>query len=185
MTSTRPHAEDREVWLGVHEASEMLGVSTATLRRWSVAGKIETFTTPGGHRRYARSTLEHLLPQAAGGEQSVASLGGSADRVVEILRANIAAVCPDVSWLDGADQQTLAGLALAGRAMVDGVLGYVDGASRREREAALAPALRAAELHGRLAERRGRPAAVTGATFQGCRRRLRARRGALAGGQGR
>ncbi|HET7821115.1 MAG TPA: helix-turn-helix domain-containing protein [Ornithinibacter sp.] len=169
MTSTRPHAEDREVWLGVHEASEMLGVSTATLRRWSVAGKIETFTTPGGHRRYARSTLEHLLPRAAGGEQSLASLGGSADRVVEVLRANIAAVCPDVSWLDGADQQTLSGLALAGRAMVDGVLGYVDGASRREREAALAPALRAAELHGRLAERRGGNLGETVATFQRCR----------------
>jgi excisionase family DNA binding protein len=169
VTSTRTHAADHEVWLGVNEASEMLGVSTATLRRWSVAGKIETFTTPGGHRRYARSTLEHLLPSGVGGELSVASLGGSADRVVEILRANIAVVCPDVSWLDGADQQTLRSLALGGRAMVDGVLGYVDGVSRREREAALAPALRAAEMHGRLAEHRGGNLSETVATFQRCR----------------
>jgi hypothetical protein len=167
-TGPHPYAEDREVWLGVHEASAMLGVSPATLRRWSVAGKIETFTTPGGHRRYARSTLEHLLPRAAGGEQSVASLGGSADRVVEILAASIAEVCPHVAWLDGADEQTTHGLALAGRAMVDGVLGYVDGASRREREAALAPALRAAELHGRLAERRGGNLGETVALFQRC-----------------
>jgi DNA-binding transcriptional MerR regulator len=172
MTTLPPHAEDREVWLGVHEASTMLGVSPATLRRWSVAGKIETFTTPGGHRRYARSTLEHLLPCATGREQSVASLGGSPDRVVEILRATIAGVCPEVTWLDGADQPTIGALALAGRTMVDGVLGYVDAASRREREAALAPALRAAELHGRIAERRGGSLGETVATFQRCHRLL-------------
>ena len=62
----------------------------------------------------------------------------------------------------------IAALALAGRAMVDGVLGYVDAASRREREAALAPALRAAELHGRIAERRGGNLGETVATFQRC-----------------
>lgn len=166
MTTTRHHvADEAPVWLGVHEASEMLGVSPATLRRWSVAGKIETFTTPGGHRRYARSTLEGLLPSPARREPSLASLGGSPGRVVDVIRDGMSTACPDVSWLSGADEQTRLVLALAGRAMVDGVLGYVDAGSRREREAAIAPALEAAALHGRLAARRGGDLGETVAAF--------------------
>ena len=47
-----------------------------------------------------RSSTSCRGPPAASSRSP--SLGGSADRVVETLRANIAAVCPDVSWLDGA-----------------------------------------------------------------------------------
>ena len=32
-----------EIWLTVHDASAMLGVSPATLRRWSVNGEVEAF----------------------------------------------------------------------------------------------------------------------------------------------
>ena len=58
---SRPHASDRD-WLGLSEASRLLGVSPATLRRWSDAGRLRVFTTPGGHRRFSRATLERLLP---------------------------------------------------------------------------------------------------------------------------
>jgi len=49
-------------WLALSEASRLLGVSAATLRRWSDAGRLRVFTTPGGHRRFSRSALERLLP---------------------------------------------------------------------------------------------------------------------------
>ena len=59
--TARVPTPDSEVWLSVHDASAMLGVSPATLRRWSVAGEIEAFTTPGGHRRFALSlSLIHI-----------------------------------------------------------------------------------------------------------------------------
>lgn len=51
-----------EEWLTVHEACELIGVSPATLRRWSSAGRVNAFVTPGGHRRFARSTILSLLP---------------------------------------------------------------------------------------------------------------------------
>lgn len=51
---------DAEVWLSVHDAAAMLGVSSATLRRWCAHGDIEAFTTPGGHRRYALSAIRAL-----------------------------------------------------------------------------------------------------------------------------
>jgi excisionase family DNA binding protein len=48
-------------WLSIHAACELLGVDQSTLRRWSDAGKVPVFRTPGGHRRYAESDLRALV----------------------------------------------------------------------------------------------------------------------------
>ena len=45
-------------WVSLSEASRVLGVSPATLRRWSDAGRLRVYTTPGGHRRFSRDALE-------------------------------------------------------------------------------------------------------------------------------
>jgi excisionase family DNA binding protein len=46
------------LWLTVSEASRFLGVSEPTLRKWTDAGRVAAFRTPGGHRRYR---LENLI----------------------------------------------------------------------------------------------------------------------------
>ena len=43
--------------LSIKEASEFLGVSIDTLRRWERTGKITSFRTEGGHRRYEKKDL--------------------------------------------------------------------------------------------------------------------------------
>ena len=48
-------------WLSINEACRLLGVDQSTLRRWSDAGKVPVFRTPGGHRRYAEDDLLTLL----------------------------------------------------------------------------------------------------------------------------
>jgi excisionase family DNA binding protein len=48
-------------WLSINEACVMLGVDQSTLRRWSDAGKVPVFRTPGGHRRYAEHDLLSLV----------------------------------------------------------------------------------------------------------------------------
>lgn len=48
-------------WLSIHAACAYLGVDQSTLRRWSDAGKVPVFRTPGGHRRYAESDLRYLV----------------------------------------------------------------------------------------------------------------------------
>ena len=48
-------------WLSINDACRMLGVDQSTLRRWSDAGKVPVFRTPGGHRRYAEDDLRALL----------------------------------------------------------------------------------------------------------------------------
>jgi diguanylate cyclase (GGDEF)-like protein/excisionase family DNA binding protein len=54
--------------LGLSAAARLLGVSPVTLRRWSDAGHIECFRTPGGQRRFRRRDIDRLL--GADGEPS-------------------------------------------------------------------------------------------------------------------
>ncbi|QUH26687.1 IS607 family transposase [Serpentinicella alkaliphila] len=46
--------------LTIKEASEFLGVSAETLRRWEKAGKITSHRTEGSHRRYDKNDLIRL-----------------------------------------------------------------------------------------------------------------------------
>ena len=50
-----------EGWLRLGDAAAELGVSLNTLRRWSDAGKLTVYRSPGGHRRYRRADVEALL----------------------------------------------------------------------------------------------------------------------------
>jgi excisionase family DNA binding protein len=48
--------------VGIGKASEILGVSIDTLRRWESDGKITSERTSGGHRRYDLALLQGLVP---------------------------------------------------------------------------------------------------------------------------
>jgi excisionase family DNA binding protein len=48
-------------WYSINDACVLLGVDQSTLRRWSDAGKVPVFRTPGGHRRYAEDDLRALV----------------------------------------------------------------------------------------------------------------------------
>ena len=51
-------------WLRVAEAAGLLGVSLNTLRRWTDAGRLACYRSPGGHRRYRAADIQALLQQA-------------------------------------------------------------------------------------------------------------------------
>jgi excisionase family DNA binding protein len=72
-------------WLTIREASALVGVSVATLRRWCDAGLVRVFTTPGGHRRFDRSAVLDLMP-SRGPAESVADGGETAIRMVRAYR---------------------------------------------------------------------------------------------------
>ena len=50
----------RRRWYPVSAAADVLGISGRTLLRWSKAGRIETWQTPGGHRRFHVRDLMRL-----------------------------------------------------------------------------------------------------------------------------
>ncbi len=86
-TATSP---DR-VRLSLGPASRLLGIDPDTLRRWADEGRIETFTTPGGHRRFDRAEIERVLATrrvVVAGERSMASIGATPDRLSRAYRRN-------------------------------------------------------------------------------------------------
>jgi excisionase family DNA binding protein len=51
-------------WLTLEEAAKRLSVHPTTLREWADKGRIRTFRTPGGHRRFSESDVAELRVQA-------------------------------------------------------------------------------------------------------------------------
>src|SRR3954463_15958377 len=83
--SSRTAARDRPLSLG--PASRLLGVDPDTLRRWADEGRIEAFTTSGGHRRVTRARVERT-PAARRHDATVrlANLGATKDRLARAYR---------------------------------------------------------------------------------------------------
>jgi excisionase family DNA binding protein len=77
----------------------VLGVSPATLRRWSDAGRLRVFTTPGGHRRFSRSALERLLPADRSRRPSIGGGGLSPGRISRTYRRASRDVSPQLPWV--------------------------------------------------------------------------------------
>jgi excisionase family DNA binding protein len=78
-------------WLSLGPASQLLGVDPDTLRRWADAGRVETWTTPGGHRRFDRAALERLAADRGGrAVRSLSTLGASPARLTRVYQRHYA-----------------------------------------------------------------------------------------------
>jgi excisionase family DNA binding protein len=53
--------DPKKTMLSIGEASEYLGVSIDTLRRWEKKGKLITLRSPGGHRYFKKDNLDSLF----------------------------------------------------------------------------------------------------------------------------
>jgi excisionase family DNA binding protein len=51
-------------WMTLGAAAKYLGVAQSTIRKWSDVGRVPTFYTPGGHRRYRRRDLDAFLERS-------------------------------------------------------------------------------------------------------------------------
>jgi excisionase family DNA binding protein len=56
--ATRPASR---LGLTASEAARHLGVSISTVRRWSDAGHLQGYRTPGGQRRFSVAQLDEFL----------------------------------------------------------------------------------------------------------------------------
>ncbi len=66
-------AAPKTTWLTLGAASQLLGVSESTVRRWADAGQVRAYRTSGGHRRVAEEDLRQLVitPAAPNARDSV------------------------------------------------------------------------------------------------------------------
>ena len=63
MTLTTPTLPrpSRQLVFTSSQAAVYLGVSLATIRRWTDAGHIACYRTPGGQRRFSRAQLDGFI----------------------------------------------------------------------------------------------------------------------------
>ena len=61
--SPRPTSPRRSARMGLtaSEAARHLGISISTVRRWSDAGYLNGYRTPGGQRRFSVEQLDEFL----------------------------------------------------------------------------------------------------------------------------
>ena len=122
---TRSASRDPD-WVGLSEASRVLGVSPATLRRWSDAGRLRVFTTPGGHRRFSRSSLERLLPADRSRRPSISGAGLSPSRIARTYRRASREAAPELPCvLALSDEQPLL-FQERGHVLAASLLQYLD-----------------------------------------------------------
>jgi len=154
MTVSRtPPADVTEDWLTVHEACALIGVSPATLRRWSAAGDVQAFTTPGGHRRFARSTILGLLPSARRKRPTLERLGETPEHMTRVYRRHLAQALHGATWLAGLSEDELEPLRDHGRRIAGSLLEFIDATTSQDRRTAIGNGVFAATEYGRIAAR--------------------------------
>lgn len=123
------------------EASRALGVDPDTLRRWSDAGRIAVFKTPGGHRRFTRDSIQAMLPRPRRSRgASLASMGEAPDRMAAEFRRRVRSDMGDQDWYARFDEDSLRWFRERGIRMSDLLLGHLGGARRARDDTYLAEA---------------------------------------------
>jgi len=129
----------------------MLGVSPATLRRWSDAGRLKVFTTPGGHRRFSREALERLLPADRSRRPSIGGAGLTSSRIARSYRRASRDVAPELPWvLTLTDEQRVL-FRERGHVLAASLLQYLDATQAEAAEQHLAEATGSATEYGGVA----------------------------------
>ena len=157
-------------WVSIREASALLGVSPATLRRWAEAGDVPAFTTPGGHRRFSRSALAARLPGAAPASSDLVRLGETADGVAQRYRLRAGGAAAAAPWLGSVPESSRVRLREQGRVIAASLIASIEATGEREQAAALAAGIDVATDCGRIAGTLGATMRQTVATFLQFRR---------------
>ena len=118
-------ASNSEPLMTLKQAAEVLGVHTATLRRWADNGDIVVVLTPGGHRRFPRSEVERLAGQGST-EQNEG--GASSEKLEEKAIAHTRAEISEhrqQGWIQTFDESSRAKQREFGRRVMGLMMRYV------------------------------------------------------------
>jgi excisionase family DNA binding protein len=138
-------------WLGLGEASRLLGVAPGTLRRWSDNGRVRAFTTPGGHRRFRRSALRRLIADEAPDRPSLVRAGVTPSRLARAYRAEARSAAREIPWLVALDEAQRTWFREHGRELAGLLVRYLDAEDAEEGSRHLRAATAEAAAYGRMA----------------------------------
>jgi excisionase family DNA binding protein len=144
------------LWLSLGQASRLLGITPATLRRWADQGEVATFVTPGGHRRFPRSVIEGMVPHVRSRRPTLAGLGASPERMaLAYRRARPVERGGNPHWLAGLSEVDRAEFRERGRRLLGIVLEHLDAGDRALAGELLDKASGAAAEYGALSRALG------------------------------
>ena len=149
-------ASTDDPWLALGAASRLVGVGPDTLRRWADSGKVESYTTPGGHRRFLRSSLEAMVNAPRRHRYGVARLAGSAGTISGEIHRRMQRGGPGSQpWRARLTADQRDEFRRWGQRTFQLVLEYVAARRRSERDLLLAEAEQMGALYGAEASRAG------------------------------
>jgi excisionase family DNA binding protein len=127
-------------WLSLGPASRLLGVDPDTLRRWADVGRIRSFTTPGGHRRFARAEVARLQEARRTTKRPLATLGATPERMARAYARSYrtGGTVPATETLGAPERDAF---RLEGRRLIEALVSYLDATTPAAREAAEADAM--------------------------------------------
>jgi len=122
-------------WLSLSEVAQILGVHPGTVRNWSNRGMLPVHRTQGGHRRYRRVEVELWM------QSQRAEAASEFDLVIQNALRNIRLQISEGKlstqiWYNKLDEEAREQYRQSGRAMLQGMIGYLSmNGERAEAEA--------------------------------------------------
>lgn len=128
----------------------MLGVAPQTLRRWSDDGRVSTFITPGGHRRYRRANLERMVAEQPPIRTSLLGAGLTRSRLVRAYRQDARQHHAGMPWVMDLDDAQRDAFRVHGRRLASTLVAHLDATDPTQAEHHLTEATTQAADYGRL-----------------------------------
>jgi excisionase family DNA binding protein len=75
--SPSPRTGGRQLVFTSSQAAKYLGVSLATIRRWTDAGHVSCYRTPGGQRRFSREQLDTFIASMQRESRGASAVNGA------------------------------------------------------------------------------------------------------------
>jgi hypothetical protein len=161
-----PARDGDDPWLPLGAASRLVGVGPDTLRRWGDSGKVQSYTTPGGHRRFLRSSLEAMINAPRRHRYGMERLPDSAQTMVgEVHRRMQRTGYAGQPWQARLDAGQRADFRRWGQRTFNLVIEYVGAVKRAERQLLLEEAEKMGALYGAEASKAGLSLAETVEAF--------------------
>ena len=161
----RPQQPD-DPWLPLGAASRLVGVGPDTLRRWADSGRVQSYQTPGGHRRFLRSSLEAMINAPRRHRYGIERLPDSTQTMAGELHRRIQRTgYAGQPWQARLSAEQRDEFRRWGQRTFQLVIEYVGASKRAERQLLLEEAEKMGGLYGGEASRAGLSLAETVEAF--------------------
>jgi excisionase family DNA binding protein len=166
LPSSPVQTDPDDPWLALGAASRLVGVGPDTLRRWADTGRVQSYQTPGGHRRFLRSSLESMINAPPRQRYGMDRLSGSTQTMAgELHRRMQRSGYAGQPWQARLDAEQRDEFRRWGQKTFQLVIDYVAATKKTERRLLLDEAEKMGALYGAEASRAGLSLAETVEAF--------------------